>query len=46
MEDDELRKVALELSNARNQFFRHDLPPQMIVEVAETFYQFLIGETK
>ena len=46
MDDEVLRKVALELSNARNQFFRHDLPPQLIVEVAETFYQFLKGEAK
>jgi hypothetical protein len=46
MEDDTLRATALKLACERDRFYRHDLPPKFIIEVAETFYQFLKGETK
>jgi hypothetical protein len=46
MEEENLRAIALKLACERDRFYRHDLPPQFIIEVAETFYKFLKGETK
>lgn len=45
-EDTKLRSLALKLSCDRNKFFGHDLTPQDILHVADTFFDFLKGETK